>query len=251
MKKILVTGGSGFIGSHTCYSLLENNYDLFVIDSLTNSYIKSIERIKKMFINKKINISEKLKFFKGDLRNKKFLDSVFKKANEEGKAIEGVVHFAGLKDVSESIANPFLYWENNVLGSFNLLKSMDENNCKNIVFSSSASIYKNNSLQPIMENSEIKPCTPYGQTKAAIENILEGIFKTSRESWRIAKCLTDPEYHGKKKIIVDFRPPNIIRIALTPLYISFNDIYTICFRLIDIIESKEYERKDKSKNIVT
>ena len=116
MKKILVTGGSGFIGSHTCYSLLENNYDLFVIDSLTNSNIKSIERIKNMFMKKKINISEKLKFFKGDLRNKKFLDSVFEKANEEGKAIEGVVHFAGLKDVSESIANPFLYWENNVLG---------------------------------------------------------------------------------------------------------------------------------------
>jgi len=71
------------------------------------------------------------------------------------------------------------------------------------------------------------------------------------ESWRITKCLTDPEYHGKKKIIVDFRPPNIIRIALTPLYTSFNDIYTICVRLIDIIESKEYESKDKSKNIVT
>ena len=71
------------------------------------------------------------------------------------------------------------------------------------------------------------------------------------ESWRITKCLTDPEYHGEKKIIVDFRPPNIIRIALTPLYISFNDIYIICIRLINIIESKEYESKDESKSIVT
>ena len=71
------------------------------------------------------------------------------------------------------------------------------------------------------------------------------------ESWRITKCLTDPENHGEKKIIVDFRPPNIIRIALTPLYISFNDIYIICVRLINIIESKEYESKDDSKNIVT
>ena len=120
MRRILVTGGSGFIGSHTCYSLLENNYDLFVIDSLVNSNIKSIERIKKMFMNKKIDISEKLKFFKGDLRKKKFIDSVFEKANEEKKSIEGVIHFAGLKAVSESVSQPLLYWENNVQGSLNL-----------------------------------------------------------------------------------------------------------------------------------
>ena len=186
MKKILVTGGSGFIGSHTCYSLLENNYDLFVIDSLTNSNIKSVERIKNMFMNKKINISEKLKFFKGDLRNKNFLDSVFEKANEEGKAIEGVVHFAGLKDVSESIANPFLYWENNVLGSFNLLKSMDENNCKNIVFSSSATVYGTATDDLIRESSKICPINPYGSSKLAVENLLNDIVRHNKKGWKIA-----------------------------------------------------------------
>jgi kynureninase len=77
------------------------------------------------------------------------------------------------------------------------------------------------------------------------------ISMVHQESWRITKCLTDPEFNGEKKIIVDFRPPNIIRIALTPLYTSFHDIYIICIRLIDIIESKEYESKDESKNIVT
>ena len=186
MRRILVTGGSGFIGSHTCYSLLENNYDLFVIDSLVNSNIKSIARIKKIFMDKKINISEKLKFFKGDLRNKRFIDSIFEKANEEKKPIEGVIHFAGLKAVSESVSEPLLYWENNVLGSLNLLRSMEENNCKNIVFSSSATVYGNSNDDLLKESSKICPINPYGSTKLAVENMLNDIFGDSKKEWKIA-----------------------------------------------------------------
>ena len=186
MRRILVTGGSGFIGSHTCYSLLENNYDLFVIDSLVNSNIKSIARIKKIFMDKKINISEKLKFFKGDLRNKRFIDSIFEKANEEKKPIEGVIHFAGLKAVSESVSEPLLYWENNVLGSLNLLRSMEENNCKIIVFSSSATVYGNANDDLLKESSKICPINPYGSTKLAVENLLNDISGDGKKEWGIA-----------------------------------------------------------------
>ena len=187
MRRILVMGGYGFIGSHTCYSLLENNYDLFVIDSLVNSKIKSIERIKKMFMNKKIDVSGKLKFFKGDLRNKKFIDSVFEKANDEKNPIEGVVHFAGLKAVSESVSEPILYWENNVIGSFNLLRSMEENNCKNIVFSSSALVYGSSTNDDLLkESSKICPINPYGSTKLAVEKMLNDIFRNGKGGWKIA-----------------------------------------------------------------
>ena len=186
MKRILVTGGSGFIGSHTCYALLENNFDLVVLDSLANSSIKSIERIKKIFLDKQIDVSEKFKFLKGDLRNKKFLNSVFKNAKKEKKPIEGVIHFAGLKAVSESVSEPLLYWENNVLGSFNLLKSMEENNCKNIVFSSSATVYGTSTDDFLKETSKICPINPYGSTKLAIENILNDIFREKSKKWNIA-----------------------------------------------------------------
>ena len=186
MKRILVTGGSGFIGSHTCYSLLESNYDLFVIDSLVNSDIKAIARIKKIFTNKNIDISEKLKFIKGDLKNKDFLDSVFEEAIKEKKPIEGVIHFAGLKAVSESVSKPLLYWENNVIGSFNLLRSMEENNCNNIVFSSSATVYGTATDDLLKETSKICPINPYGSTKLAVENILNDIFKEKSKKWKIA-----------------------------------------------------------------
>ena len=133
MKRILVTGGSGFIGSHTCYELLNENYELFILDSLVNSSYKSLEGVKKIFKKENVDISSKINFFKGDLKDKKFLDSVFQKSENEGKCIDGVIHLAGLKAVAESIVNPIKYWENNMIGSFNLIKSMDENNCKTIV----------------------------------------------------------------------------------------------------------------------
>ena len=184
MKNILITGGTGYIGSHTCVALLKIGFNLTIIDSNINSSSKSINRIKKIL--KKDFLDKKILFFKGDIRDKKFLDTIFFNAIQQDDPIQGVIHFAGLKAVSESLFKPLLYWENNVYGSMCLFEVMKKYECKNIVFSSSASIYKNNFLTPVVETSEIKPCTPYGQTKVAVENILEGIFNTSRDSWRIA-----------------------------------------------------------------
>ncbi len=184
MKNILITGGTGYIGSHTCLALLKRGFNLTIIDSNINSSSLSISRVKKIL--KDEYYDEKIVFFKGDIRDKKFLDEIFLNSIKQNNRIQGVIHFAGLKAVSESLFQPLVYWENNVYGSICLFEIMGKYDCKNIVFSSSASIYKNNSLKPILETSEIKPCTPYGQTKVAIENILEGIFKTSSNSWRIA-----------------------------------------------------------------
>ena len=186
IKRILVTGGSGFIGSHTSYSLLENGYEIFVIDSLSHSNIKSLDQIKLIFSKKQINISDKIRFFKGDLRDKLFIESVFKKAKSEGKPISGVIHFAGLKAVAESVVNPIKYWENNVLGSFNLIKTMREYGCFTIVFSSSATVYGHTSQELISESSKIDPINPYGSTKVAIENLLKDIYQTKNEEWNIA-----------------------------------------------------------------
>lgn len=136
-----------------------------IIDSLVNSSDKSLERVKAIFKNQKIDINKKINFFKGDLRDKKFLDSVFKSSINEGKPIDGVIHFSGLKAVAESVINPIKYWDNNVLGSFNLIQSMDDNNCKTIVFSSSATVYGNTSEKLISETSKINPINPYGSTK--------------------------------------------------------------------------------------
>ncbi len=183
MKNILITGGTGYIGSHTCLELIKKGYNLTIIDSNINSSPHSINRIKEIL--KRDFLENKILFFKGDIRNKSFLDEIFFKLQKENNPIRGVIHFAGLKAVSESLSKPLLYWENNVYGSICLFDVMKKYDCKNIVFSSSASIYRNNLLKPIFEESEIKPCSPYGQTKLAIENILEGIFKTSNDSWSI------------------------------------------------------------------
>ncbi len=184
MRNILITGGTGYIGSHTCLPLLKGGYKLTIIDSNVNSTPTSIERIKKILKN---NFSEnQISFFKGDIRDKPFLENIFSNAIKENNPVEAVIHFAGLKSVSESIEKPLLYWENNVFGSICLIDIMTKYECRNIVFSSSASIYGNTSFEPILETSEIKPCTPYGYTKVAIENILASIFKSSKNSWRIA-----------------------------------------------------------------
>ena len=186
MKRIIVTGGSGFIGSHTCASLLNNGNELYILDSLRNSSKKCLESIKLIFSKRNIDISNKLNFFKGDLRDKDFIDSVFEKVKRQGKSIDGVIHFAGLKAVAESVNYPFKYWENNVIGSYNLLKSMFENNCKTIVFSSSATVYGNPKDDLIKESSNISPINTYGSTKFAVENLLKNIYETKKDAWNIA-----------------------------------------------------------------
>ena len=185
MKTILVTGGCGFIGSHTCLCLLKNDYRVVVVDSNINSSKLSLENIKKILKQNKLFI-EDIIFNKGDIRDEEFLKKVFIQAINNGNPIEGVIHFAGLKSVAESTKDPLLYWDNNVCGSLTLLKVMQLFKCETIVFSSSATVYGNTKINPIKESFEIKPLNPYGQTKASIEHILAGIFKASQEKWKIA-----------------------------------------------------------------
>ena len=156
MAKILVTGGSGFIGSHTCLSLVAKGYEIIIFDSFRNSKPNSIEKVLK------ICDLTNIKVIKGDLREKDKILKVFEDAKLSGTEINGVIHFAGLKAVGESVRNPLLYWDCNLIGSINLFQAMEANNCKTIVFSSSATIYGNSKKQLIDENSEIKPINSYG-----------------------------------------------------------------------------------------
>ena len=185
MRSILVTGGCGFIGSHTCVSLLREGFKIFVIDSNINSSPKSLESVLKIFKNQGKNHQENIYFFKGDICNLKDVEKVFYTAKKLGFSIEGVIHFAGLKSVSESIKNPLLYWMNNVYGTLNLLKIMEKYACFTIVFSSSATVYGVNDDNLITELSEVKPINPYGRTKLIIENVLKDLFDSNKDLWRI------------------------------------------------------------------
>ena len=186
MKSILVTGGSGFIGSHTTLVLLEKGFEIFVIDSFVNSSPKSIEKVSLILNKKDRALKERLHLFKGDLKNQSDIESVFKISQKLGKRIDAVIHFAGLKSVSDSILNPISYWENNVLGTINLLKIMEKYNCRNIVFSSSATVYKANSEKLLNENDITNPINPYGHTKLTIEGILSDLYASNPFQWKIA-----------------------------------------------------------------
>ena len=186
MKRILVTGGAGFIGTHTCLSLLNNNYEIIVYDSFINSNKKSLKRV--VDIANKIN-PDKKKFIQiviGDIRDEEKLRNVFLEAQLLKKPIEAVIHFAGLKSVSESVLDPLLYWDVNVNGSTKLFKIMSQFNCRTIVFSSSATIYGFANNNPINENEPIKPVNSYGDTKYSIETILKNLNKSIPNKWRIA-----------------------------------------------------------------
>ena len=181
----MATGGLGFIGSHTCIELLRKNYNLIIIDSLINNSTESVSQLK-LLLKKEYKLSNcSLIFKKGDIRDESFLNEVFNEAKNRNKPIDAVIHFAGLKSVNESIKNPFDYWNVNVGGSLNLLKVMRENNCRTIIFSSSATIYKPKMNVLINEESELEPINPYGQTKLAIEKILNDISKEEFNDWRI------------------------------------------------------------------
>ncbi len=186
MKRILITGGVGFIGSHTIILLLQKGFDLIIIDSFINSYKKNIEEIKNLISRINNQFLENIKFIECDIRNKKHLNQIFLSSSNSGNPIEAVIHFAGLKAVGESVKNPLFYWEINVGGSINLFRIMDDFDCKTIVFSSSATIYHNISKGLLDENSEIHPLSPYGKTKATIEKILETLYESERNKWNIA-----------------------------------------------------------------
>ena len=183
-ERILVTGGAGFIGSHTCLLLLQKGYEIIVIDSFVNSDKKSIERVIEL--NKiKFENTGCIQLISGDIRDEKVLDKIFLES-QLSKPIKAVIHFAGLKSVKESVDKPLNYWDVNVNGSINLLSVMDKYNCRTIVFSSSATIYGISDDKPILETAKINPINPYGNTKATIELLLDNIFKSDSKYWRIA-----------------------------------------------------------------
>ena len=185
MKSILVTGGAGFIGSHTCLVLLEKGYKVFVIDSFENSSPKSLEKVLKI-LHQKNNLKNNLEVFEGNLCDKKFLDQVFSSIHKYNHKIDGVIHFAGVKSTYESTINPLFYWKTNVLGTINLLEIMYKYSCNNLVFSSSATIYNQNKNLKIKEKFELAPVNPYGNTKFALEIFLNDLFKSPRNNLSLA-----------------------------------------------------------------
>lgn len=185
MQRILVTGGAGYIGSHTSLALLLEGYDIFVIDSNINSSKISIEKVAQIYENLRKEKSNKIRFFKGDLRDEDFLKKVFKLAIDENQPIEGIVHFAGLKSVKHSVNNPLEYWDANVNSTISLLKVSKLFNCESIVFSSSATVYGNTNNILIDENSKLDPINPYGESKLAIEKVLKALFKSKDSYWKI------------------------------------------------------------------
>ncbi len=163
--KILVTGGTGYIGSHTVVELLNNGYEVIIVDNLVNSQEDVIEKIETI-------TGKKVKFYKEDLCDKESLRKIFK----ENGHIEAVLHFAGLKAVGESVSQPVRYYENNLGSTLSLVEVMQENNCKNIVFSSSATVYGDPKRLPITEKAAVGGTTnPYGTTKYFIERILKDV----------------------------------------------------------------------------
>ena len=170
--KILVTGGAGFIGSHTCVELLNNNYEIIVVDNYSNSKPEVIDNIKKL-------TGKNFKNYNIDLCSKEDLETVFKE-NE----IDAVIHFAGFKAVGESVRKPLMYYHNNLDSTLNLLDLMNKYNCKRIVFSSSATVYGNPKSLPIKEDFPLSTTNPYGTTKLVIEGILNDLYK-SDNSWSI------------------------------------------------------------------
>jgi len=159
-KKILVTGGAGYIGSHTCLLLLEAGFDVVVVDNLSNSSVESLKRVEQL-------TNQPISFYEVDLTNFDELSQVFAEHQ-----FDSVVHFAGLKAVGESTQIPLTYYEQNVYGTINLLKAMNNNDCKRIVFSSSATVYGDPMSVPITENFPTSATNPYGRTKLFIEEIM-------------------------------------------------------------------------------
>jgi len=166
---ILVTGGAGYIGSHTCVELLDNNHNVIVVDNLSNSKKEAINRVEAI-------TNKKVKFYEIDILDKKGLDLVFK-----SNTIDAVVHFAGLKAVGESVEEPLKYYQNNITGTLVLLEVMKNHKIKKIVFSSSATVYGMNNVSPLTEELPLSTTNPYGTTKMYIERIISDTYKADNE----------------------------------------------------------------------
>jgi len=171
--KILVTGGAGYIGSHTCVALLEAGHEVVVVDNLSNSREESLRRVQEI-------TGRTLAFHKADLLDRPALQGIFATGN-----IDAVIHFAGLKAVGESVSIPLRYYQNNLTGTIILCQVMAAHGVKNLVFSSSATVYGDPATVPIREDFPVGPTNPYGRTKLMIEEILKDLH-ASDASWNIA-----------------------------------------------------------------
>jgi UDP-glucose 4-epimerase len=171
--KLLITGGTGYIGSHACVSLAREGYELIIVDNLCNSSVNVLDRLATICTKRPL-------FVHGDIRDAATLDRLF-----AAHTIGAVLHFAGLKAVSESVEKPFKYYENNVVGTVQLLAAMARAAVKTIVFSSSATVYGDPASAPVCEDSPRTGTNPYGRTKLMIEDILADMYQADRQ-WRIA-----------------------------------------------------------------
>lgn len=172
-KAILITGGAGYIGSHTCVQLLMSGEDIVVVDNLSNSHEEALNRVKKI-------TNRDFKFYNADVCDEEQLTKIFKE-----NSIKSVIHFAGLKAVGESNTIPLKYYANNLNSTLNLLKVMESFQVKNLVFSSSATVYGNPESVPITETFPLSTTNPYGATKLMIENILKDIYAADN-TWKFA-----------------------------------------------------------------
>lgn len=170
---ILVTGGAGYIGSHTCLALLNNGHKVIVLDNLSNSHPESLKRVETL-------TNKSIAFIEGDVRSSEDLTRIFKIYK-----FDAVIHFAGLKAVGESVADPIRYYQNNLAGSINLFDEMNKAGVKKLVFSSSATVYGDPEYLPIDENHPTNPKNPYGKSKLFVEQMLADISNADPE-WRIA-----------------------------------------------------------------
>jgi len=171
--KILVTGGAGYIGSHTCVELLQHDYEVVVVDNLSNSKEESLRRVQEI-------TGKSLKFYQVNILDRDGLEAIFKE-----NPVQAVIHFAGLKAVGESVNKPLEYFHNNVSGTLNLLEVMKGNEVHNIVFSSSAVVYGDVKIVPITEDFPLSVLNPYGRTKLMIEDILRDLYRADPD-WNIA-----------------------------------------------------------------
>ena len=182
MTSILITGGAGFIGSHTALVLLEAGHSLVVLDNFANSSPESLRRVLELAGP---DAEARLTLLEGDIRIRDNLERAFASASA-GQPIEAVIHFAGLKAVGESVQHPLRYWDVNLGGSRQLLAAMQAQGCRTLVFSSSATLYGMPEQVPIPETAPIRPINPYGHSKAAVEQLLDDL-SASEAGWRIAR----------------------------------------------------------------
>jgi UDP-glucose 4-epimerase len=172
VKKVLVTGGAGYIGSHTCIALAEAGYEMVVFDNLSNSSLESLRRVESI-------TGAAIGFVEGDVRDAHALNDLF-----ESEQIDAVIHFAGLKAVGESVEVPLKYYDNNMHGTLTLCEVMRNHGCKRMIFSSSATVYGEPQSVPIREDSPLSPTNPYGRSKLMVEEILRDLHDSDRE-WKI------------------------------------------------------------------